>query len=319
MNEFLRRRVSRQPRTLLGQLSVAVACLAIAVVGRLALTPLLGAAVPYVTSFPMLLVATLLGGAPAGLVFLVAAPVAVITLAVPPLGLKPPTQTDLTGGLAFIAAGGAIVWLSHILSRTLRDLDAANAQEHLLVLELHHRVKNMLAVVQSLAAQTFNATGGGPAFRTAFTERLIALGRAQNVLNEATDVPLTLEDLVRRTIEPFLGGQGDRLSIRGEHVVVRPDTLVDLALCLHELGTNATKHGALSTPGGRVSVSWRRVSPSRLELVWAETGGPTVEPPLTRGFGSRLLSRGLSGKVRPRVATDYRPEGLVWTLEFDNG
>lgn len=317
MNEFIRRRVARQPQTIAGQSGVAAVCLGVAVLSRLALTPLLGASVPYVTSFPMLLVATLLGGARAGLLFLISAPLAVMTLAIPPFGRLALTPADLTGALAFFAAGGAIVWLSHHLSRTLRDLDAANVQEHLLVLELHHRVKNMLAVVQSLAAQTFTATGGGPAFRAAFTERLIALGRAQNVLSEAADASIPLGDLVRRTVAPFLGGRDERLSIMGDDIRLRADAVIDLALCLHELGTNATKHGALSGRDGRIDVSWRHLTPSRLEFVWAESGGPPVAAPSARGFGSRLLSRGLSGKVHPHVTTEFRREGLVWTLQFD--
>jgi two-component sensor histidine kinase len=199
----------------------------------------------------------------------------------------------------------------------VRELANAHNQEHLLVLELQHRVKNTLAIVQALAAQTFGAAVDMRAFKEAFTERLIALGRAHNVLSEAAWREVTLRTLVERTVEPFVGDQPDRLRVDGADLELAPDLVVDVALCLHELAANATKHGALSNPAGRVEVSWRRLSGGRVELRWTEHHGPKVAPPSHQGFGSRLLARGLSRRVKPSVVTDFHPDGLRWIAEFD--
>ncbi|PZQ60985.1 MAG: hypothetical protein DI570_13270 [Phenylobacterium zucineum] len=298
-------------------MAIGAACLALAIVLRLAMNPLIGGGVPYVTAFPLMLVASLLGGRPAGLTFLIAAPIAVIYFVVPPSDAFSPHAADWIGAAAFLASGGVVLWLCDMLESTVRDLETAHSQEHLLVLELHHRVKNMLAIVQSLAAQTFRASGNSPDFKAAFTDRLVALGRAQNVLDAGSDTTLPLTELVRRIVEPFLGEELRRLSLDGPDVEIRRDVVVDLALCLHELGTNATKHGALSNTDGCIEVRWRRLNADRLELTWRESGGPPVTPPTADGFGARLLARGVSRKARPQVDTDYRPEGLVWTVRFD--
>jgi two-component sensor histidine kinase len=228
----------------------------------------------------------------------------------------PPPESSWIGMVAFLVSGGLIVGLTHVVATAIRALNDANRQERLLVLELQHRVKNTLAIIQAIAGQTFGTRGEAP---EAFTERLVALGRAHNVLSEAGWREVTMRALVERAVEPFVSPDGKRIRVRGDDLRLGPDLIVDLALCLHELAVNALKHGALSAPAGRVEIAWRRLEDGRIELSWSEHDGPQVSPPARRGFGSRLLERGLSRKVRPAVVTDLRPEGLRWIAQFDAG
>jgi len=317
LNDFIRRRIARQPRNPALQALVALACVAVATAIRVALTPSIGNGLPYITYFPAVMVGAIVGGGRAGLLTLLGSTAVAVGLFIAPTGLGAAYVADWIGVATFLLSGGLILWLCGQLAGSMRDLTEAHNQEHLLVLELQHRVKNTLAIVQALAAQTFSAVVDPKGFKDAFTDRLIALGRAHNVLSESAWREVTLRTLVRRTVEPFVGEQPDRLRIDGADLDLPPDLVVDIALCLHELGANATKHGALSTPAGQVDVSWRRLDGERVELSWTERHGPRVEQPSHRGFGSRLLERGLSRRVRPAVVTDYRPEGLRWVAEFD--
>ncbi|HYC02216.1 MAG TPA: PAS domain-containing protein [Azospirillaceae bacterium] len=198
--------------------------------------------------------------------------------------------------------------------------ERALAEEHrrLLVDELNHRVKNTLAIVQGLAQQTFR----DPATRCerdAFEGRLAALATAHNVLTRENWHSADLGEIVRDALTAH-GAAPHRLLLRGPPVRLEPKTAVTLAMALHELGTNATKYGALSVPGGRVSVAWS-VAPdqergrTRLSLLWTETGGPIVAPPARRGFGSRMIERALAAELDGAVRLDFRPEGVVCGIE----
>jgi two-component sensor histidine kinase len=108
------------------------------------------------------------------------------------------------------------------------------------------------------------------------------------------------------------------LTLEGPSVDVEPRTAVALGLAMHELGTNAVKYGALSPAGGRVEVRWT-VGGGRLRLEWRESGGPQVKPPRRKGFGARMLQQGLAGELRGEVRLDFRPEGLICTVEAPLG
>jgi two-component sensor histidine kinase len=318
LNDFILNRIAQQPRSFLAQLAIALACVLVATGLRFALTPAVGGvAIPYITFFPAIMVAAVAGGLRSGVICLAGSFGIAALLFVEPIGGLPVRAPEWAGLIAFLVSGALILWLCHLLSATVRDLAAAHRQERLLVLELQHRVKNTLAVVQALAVQTFAAVGDFRGFKDAFTDRLVALGRAHNLLSQAAWSEVSLETLIRATVEPFLGPERQRLSTTGDSLALPADLVVDLALCLHELATNATKHGALSHADGRVTVEWRRLGADRVELQWRERDGPAVAPPSRRGFGSRLLERGLSRRVRPQVAMSFEPTGLVWTAEFD--
>jgi len=319
LDELIRRCIAGQPTRLAPQLAIALTCVGLAALIRLLIAIWIPTGIPYITFFPFVLLATLLGSLRAGVAALLGSMVAGSVFFVEATRHWPLPFTAWTGMIAFLISGGLIVWLSHLVATAFRAVEDGRQQERLLVLELQHRVKNTLSIVQSLASQTFSGSAEDAAFRAAFTDRLVALGRAHNVLSETAWREVTMPALVARAIEPFVKEGSPRISVEGEDMLLRPALIVDLALCLHELATNATKYGALSADHGAVEIRWRRVAEGRVELAWRETGGPTVSPPTRRGFGTRLLQQGLSRGARPVVSTDYAPDGLRWTAQFDAG
>lgn len=222
-----------------------------------------------------------------------------------------------------LGAGGETLGFVKIM-RDRTELHEAQERQALLVGELNHRVKNALAVALAVMDQTWRATvgAGEPAerFREDFMARLRALALAHDLLTQDDWRGASLADLVRAALAPYGGGHEAagapaRVEVAGPAVQVQAGAVVALAMALHELATNAAKHGALSVPGGRVAVTWRAAEGAQegraLELDWTESGGPPVAgPPRRRGFGSVLLTRGLKGQLGGEVALDFAPEGL---------
>ena len=193
----------------------------------------------------------------------------------------------------------------------------ADAQRELLVAELNHRVKNTLAVVQAMAYQTFRASGVDVDARQAFENRLVALASAHNLLTESSWESAAIADIVADTLRAN-GAYKDRVDLSGPRVLLPPREALAIAMALHELFTNAVKYGALSNDSGRLQLDWKRLegAPPRLLLNWSESGGPPVEKPERRGFGSVLLERSLRQDLGGAVALDFRPAGLVCTIEI---
>ncbi len=201
------------------------------------------------------------------------------------------------------------------------------ARLRLTVGELNHRVKNTLATVQSLAAQTLRASPDGDgtipaAARAAFEARLLALARSHDLLTREGWSGANLGELVALALAPHsAGAAGARYAIGGPPIHVPPRLVVPLAVALHELATNAARHGALSRPEGGIRVTWRQDptlpgQASLLRLRWVEQGGPPVQgPPKRRGFGTRLLEHGLARELGGSVRLDFRPTGLVCEIE----
>ena len=121
-----------------------------------------------------------------------------------------------------------------------------------------------------------------------------------------------LREVARRALLPF--AEGGRVLAEGPQVRLGPRATLALSMALHELATNAAKHGALSAPGGRVRLGWS-LEPPGLRLLWQESGGPPVAAPRRRGFGTRLIERGLGGELGGRAAIEFRPEGVVCRIE----
>ena len=200
-------------------------------------------------------------------------------------------------------------------SGELRQRDAAR---RLLVDELNHRVKNTLATVQSFALQSFRGLDGAAARRRdAFEGRLLSLSAAHNILTREHWAGAGLRPVIDEVLRPFEAG-GTRFSLSGPDLRLPPRVGLALAMVLHELCTNAAKHGALSVPEGRIAITWEIGPPEndlhRLHLVWRETGGPPVVEPTRRGFGSRLIERGLASELGGSARIAFPPEGVVCEL-----
>ncbi|HZZ88482.1 MAG TPA: PAS domain-containing protein [Caulobacteraceae bacterium] len=193
-------------------------------------------------------------------------------------------------------------------------------RQQLLLNELNHRVKNTLAVVQALARQSFKPGRDPGDARAAFEARLTALSAAHDVLTQRHWEPADLGQLVETSFNASTGLDGARLDCRGPPLLLAPQTAVSVVLAVHELATNAVKHGALSGPAGAVEVSWsvedeEPGAAGRLRFCWRERGGPSVSPPKHTGFGLRMLEQGLARELRGQVQIKFDPEGLRCELE----
>jgi two-component sensor histidine kinase len=189
----------------------------------------------------------------------------------------------------------------------------AEARQRLLVDELNHRVKNTLTTVQSVAMQMMRGSEPPERFYQAFRARLLALSHAHDLLTRGAWQSASLRDLLRQMLAPYTTGDRPRIMFAGPDVHLSPNAAVDLAMAFHELATNAAKHGALSVPGGRIAISWTADGSGDtgvIHLLWAERGGPTVQPPARRGFGLRLIERGLAHELKAEVRLDFAPAGL---------
>jgi two-component sensor histidine kinase len=177
--------------------------------------------------------------------------------------------------------------------------------------ELKHRVKNTIAVVSAIAGQTLRNSGMDEKL-DAFRARLVAFGRAHDLLTASNWASAPVRDIVNDALIAHRTGTG-RFSISGPDVIVGSQQALSLSLAIHELATNAIKHGALSTGEGRVNVAWSLDTDSQREFhfLWEESGGPAVSVPDRKGFGSQLLTRILAGDFGAEVKLSYNQSGFV--------
>jgi two-component sensor histidine kinase len=201
-----------------------------------------------------------------------------------------------------------------VVFRDMTDRKRAEEQRDLLIKELEHRVKNTLTTVQSIASQSFRTAGVGHDALRAFDARLIALGNVHGVLTKQSWDAANLRDVVWAALRPHSAPGLDRFTVEGPDVQVGPKCAVAFSMAAHELCTNAIKYGALSTEAGRVAIDWNAAN-ERLHWQWRERGGPPVTVPDRTGFGSRMIERALALQLSGKVTIDYRPSGLVCTID----
>ncbi len=199
--------------------------------------------------------------------------------------------------------------------RLASELTRAEAHRELLINELNHRVKNTLATVQSIASQTLRTTPDSADARQAIEARLLALSRAHNVLGEENWEGAQLREIIARVLEPYAAAEPARLNLLGDDLRLRPRAALTLAMVLNELATNATKYGALSKPGGRVSIVWE-LAGAVLRLRWHEIDGPPVIPPARSGFGTTLIERSVRHELQGTATLAYDAHGLTCTIEI---
>ncbi|GGD92293.1 hypothetical protein GCM10011515_09990 [Tsuneonella deserti] len=201
------------------------------------------------------------------------------------------------------------------------EVEASEAQK-LLINELNHRVKNTLAIVQGLAAQSFRNIDAAADGLKALDARLNALAAAHSLLTERNWEAARLKDTIRSAVQATLGSEADRVTLVGPALSLPPQTTVSLAMLVHELSTNALKYGALANAEGKIDVRWQvtgEPGKRRLEIDWRESGGPPVVQPARRGFGTRLIERGLSAEGSAKTSIDFHPLGLHCTVVTNIG
>ncbi|MEK0085082.1 PAS domain-containing protein [Benzoatithermus flavus] len=224
-----------------------------------------------------------------------------------------------TGRVLFDDAGQPVRGIGTIMDVTERK--RAEARQQLLLRELSHRVKNTLAVVQSIAARSLGGQRTLTEAREAFMKRLQALASAHDLLTAGHWRGASLRAVLRSELEPY----GKRVRATGPDLTLAPEAAQTFALVLHELATNAAKYGALNAPEGRLEVVWELLRPAgdgqeaTLRLLWQERDGPPVREPLHHGFGHTLIEQGLRYELGGEVRTEFRPEGLVCELTVPAG
>lgn len=223
---------------------------------------------------------------------------------------------ELSASMVHDAAGRPLYGVRVV--RDISDRKRGERHQRLLINELNHRVKNTLAMVQAISTQTLRNSGLEPRHREAFEARLMALASAHDVLTRERWESAEIADVVQAALEPHQRGEQALFRVGGARLRIRPKTALALSLALHELSTNATKYGALSIDEGHVEITWE-IAPTpqgeRFRLRWSEHGGPPVAVPAERGFGSRLIERGLAAEFGGAVRIDFVPTGLVCTID----
>ncbi len=209
---------------------------------------------------------------------------------------------------------GSIVTLTDMTERK-----RAEEQQTMLVAELNHRVKNILTIVQSVAAQTVRSSGSPANFAEAFTGRLKALAVAHDILTESRWIGIGLNELLTTVLAPYRAPDEGRVKIAGPAILLPARAVVPLSIALHELTTNAAKYGALSVQGARIEIDWRLIggnSGRKVELIWTERGGPTVARETHSGFGTVLIDRVVSHDLDGATKIDFDPAGVCCTITF---
>jgi two-component sensor histidine kinase len=191
----------------------------------------------------------------------------------------------------------------------ITDRKKAEEQRDLLVAELSHRVKNTLATVVSIAQQSFSKDQTVEDARHSFSGRIKALGQTHGRLAETSWSGVSLETILLDEFAPYRRSDSPNVRLAGPPVSLNPKQALTLGMAIHELVTNAAKHGALSSEGGSVDVAWG-IDAGELAIHWKETGGPRVSGPSRSGFGRLLLERALAADLRGKVRLDFAETGL---------
>jgi two-component sensor histidine kinase/FixJ family two-component response regulator len=196
-----------------------------------------------------------------------------------------------------------------------KEREAADKLQKLILEELHHRIKNTLATVSAVASQSIRTATSLKHAQEAIEGRLLALGRAHDLLMQASWANAGLAQIVRGATEPYDSKGAGRFSFEGPDIGITSGAVIALAMTFNELCTNTTKFGALSVPNGRVEISWKIDDKSqRLHLVGRETGGPDVKEPTRRSFGTRMMGS-LGQQLQGDVKLSYDVSGFVYVLD----
>lgn len=219
-------------------------------------------------------------------------------------------------GQAFFRADGTPLTMAGV---SIDITERKRSEEHrmLLTAELNHRVKNSMAMVQSIAHQTLRSAKTLEEAEKTLDARIISLAAAHDVLTRENWESASLTEVVREALRPFTMMGADRFWYGGPEIRLPPSRALALSLALHEMATNAVKYGALTTANGRVLLNWdidRSQQPHRFRLQWEEIGGPTVVAPKARGFGIQIIERNLAAEFNGKAAINFRPNGVVLTV-----
>jgi two-component sensor histidine kinase len=271
----------------LAAFAFAIVCVALATLARWLIDLIAPHSTPYVTYFPVIMIATLVGGWAAGMLALLGSILEVWYLFLPPRHQWFFFTPDRVASLVLFLFGMLIIlWISEQFRRVVRQLDEEENYRQVVVDELGHRVKNKLATIYAILRHELRRY---PDVWESVSGRLHALSATDDFLVKSKNGSIGLHRILTQELAPY---DSSRVSVRGEPVEIQSKLAVVLSLLVHELSTNAANYGALSSPVGRVDVSWHTHG-NEIALDWSESGGPPVEAPTKRSFGSNLVERSL--------------------------
>ncbi len=215
------------------------------------------------------------------------------------------------------AAGGVVQYFASFADLTIYKADEAKSK--LLIDELNHRVKNTLSTVQSIVWQAMRTGSDTKAIQEAIESRLFALSRSHDLLTRENWESAGLFDIVHDALEPFAvaDGRAKRIILKGENIRFPPTEALALGIVFNELATNAAKYGALSNEAGSILIEWKKepsAESARILLHWKEKDGPPVTAPSRKGFGTRVIERGLAHELDSSVHLDFPPSGMACTM-----
>jgi two-component sensor histidine kinase len=196
-----------------------------------------------------------------------------------------------------------------------KEREASEKLQKLILEELHHRIKNTLATVSAITSQSLRTATSIEHGQQAIESRLLALGRAHDLLLQARWSNASLTQIVQGATEPYDSKGEGKFSIVGPDLKITSGAVIALAMTLNELCTNTTKFGALSVPAGRIEIAWQvDAKNQRLHLTWTEKDGPTVDAPARKSFGTRLMET-LGKQLNGEVELAYAPTGFIYALD----
>jgi len=212
------------------------------------------------------------------------------------------------------AAGEVLGVIGTALDLTDRQRDEKRMR--LMMRELTHRSKNLLAVIQAMARKTASLSGDIDSFINDFSARLRAMAAAHYLLVSQSWHGADLGELIQASVAQTIAPTAEQVQMHGPALMLSPDTAQNLGLAFHELATNASKYGALAVDAGELEIAWRVAADGDVNIRWQERGGPPVTPPERRGFGRVLLERLVGTTLNGSVTLDFRPGGLVCDIVF---
>lgn len=296
---------------------------------RLGLSEWLEENTPFLTFFVAVLLTSLIAGTGPGLLVIVASLAFSLYFFFPGPGWFPVTSEVIVALSSFTIFALLIVAVVNLLNRKVETLLDERARSEALLqdsalgelqleqlnVELRHRLKNTFAVIAGLISQSARFTRDVDQFATVLAGRLSAMGNAMDLIATRSFIGASLTELISETLKPLVPPGRARFDMRGAETIVPGDVASALALTLHELGTNAIKYGAWSNDTGKVRVTWTLTrlenDDSRFELLWSESGGPTVEMPERRGLGTILID---SGFPTAQVERQFDKDGVQCLL-----
>jgi two-component sensor histidine kinase len=205
-------------------------------------------------------------------------------------------------------------YLEELLAKAGIDAQASTVAaklQEVVIGELHHRVKNTLAIVSAITSQSLRTANSLEEASKTIGDRLHALGVAQDLLVRERWTGAGCRSLIESAVKAFQSKSLDQFEISGDNIAISSGPAISLSMVIHELCTNAVKYGALSVPGGRVAITWTVTDiPQRFKLNWKESKGPPVQEPSRKSFGSRLIEQALPGQLQGEARLRFEPDGL---------